>query len=95
MTDRPNQPKHLSDRLKALPDQLENLQLEQVRPNKPSFLLVVLLSGVALIILFIVAIFVLHLDGGKLFNHHRQHPTSQLILPSASLMSAGDPAQLG
>jgi hypothetical protein len=82
MTDRPGQPKHLADRLKGLPHQLENLQLEQVRPNKPSFLLVVILAGVALIILFIVAIFVLHLDAGKLFNHHRTHPASQLVLPS-------------
>jgi hypothetical protein len=83
MNDQPRQPEHLSDRLKGLPSELENLQLEQLPPNKPSFLLVVILAGVALIIVFIVAIFVLHLDGGRLFNHHQKHATSQLVLPSA------------
>lgn len=82
MSEPPRQPEHLSDRLKGLPNELKNLQLEQSPPNSPSFLLVVILSGVALIIIFILAIFVLHLDGGKLFNRHRQHPTSQLVLPS-------------
>ena len=77
------QPEHLSDRLKGLPHELETLQLEQLPPNKPSFLLVVILFAAALIIIFIVAIFVLHLDRGRLFSHHPKHPTSRLILPSA------------
>jgi hypothetical protein len=82
MSDPTRQPEHLSDRLKGLPDELKNLQLEQSPPNSPSFLLVVLLAGAAIIIIFIVAIFVLHLDGGRLFGHHPKHATSQLVLPS-------------
>jgi hypothetical protein len=41
-----------------------------------------------------VAIFVLHLDRGRLFGHHPKHPTSQLILPSAT-PSAHTSEQLG
>lgn len=65
----------------TLSDRLKHVQLEQLPPNQPSFLTVVLLFAAALIVLFILAIFVLHLDRGKLFRRHQQHPTSQLILP--------------
>ena len=84
MNDQPRPPEHLSDRLKELPNELENLQLEQVRPNKPNFLLVVLLSAGLLTLLFILAIFFLHLDASKLFKRHPKEPTSQLVLPSPS-----------
>jgi hypothetical protein len=67
------------------------MQLEQLPPNQPSFLTVVLLFAAAFIVILILAIFFLHLDRGKLFRHHRPHPTSQLILPPVATPS---PARL-
>jgi len=59
------------------------MEIEQRAPNKPNFLLVVLLSGVVLIGLFILAYFFIDFDGSHLtFRHHRAHPTSQYVLPS-------------
>ena len=78
--DHPSEP--LSERVKELPEDLKKIQLEQLPPNQPSFLTVVLLFAAALIVIFIVAIFFLHLDRNKLFRHLRHHPTSQLVLPS-------------
>ena len=82
MTDQHPGPERLSDRLKELPEDLKKIQLEQRPPNQPSFLTVVLVSAAVLIVIFIVAIVVLHLDRGKLFRHSPKHPTSQLILPN-------------
>ena len=65
------------------------MQLEQLPPNQPSFLTIVLLFGAALIVILILAIFFLHLDRGHLFRHHRQHPTSQLVLPSVATPPPG------
>ncbi len=59
------------------------MKIEQLPPNQPSFLTVVLLFAAALIVICILAIFFLHLDAGRLFRRHPKHPTSQLILPSA------------
>jgi hypothetical protein len=57
--------------------------IEQVRPNKPNFLLVVLLSGATLVVLFVIAYFVLHWSGSRLVpKHHSKEPTSQLVLPA-------------
>ncbi|HZQ42399.1 MAG TPA: hypothetical protein VFA99_04070 [Acidobacteriaceae bacterium] len=76
----------LHQHLKEIPQHLKEIpyQLEQQPPNKPSFLTVVILSGVAIIILFIIAIIVLHLAHGRLEHPFRGHPSSQLILPAAS-----------
>jgi len=68
---------------------LHGMQLEQLPPNQPSFLTVVLLFAAAFIVILILAIFFLHLDRGRLFSRHRQHPTSQLILPSVATPSPG------
>jgi hypothetical protein len=55
------------------------MKLEQYPPNRPNFLVVVLLAAVALLILFIVAIFFLHIRGNRLLRHpYRQTPTSQI-----------------
>ena len=87
---------HHSGRIKELSKELEQqfTHIEQQPPNQPNFLMVVLLFAAALIVIFIVAIFVLHLDRGRLFGHHRQHPTSQLILPAAT-PSADTAVQFG
>jgi hypothetical protein len=86
MNDQDHQPENLPDHLKELSAELKQqfTHIEQEPPNKPSFLLVVLLSGVAIIIIFILAIVILHLDGNRFGRHSfRKHPTSQLVLPSA------------
>ena len=80
----PEHPEHLSDRLKHLPEELKHIQLEQLPPNQPSFLTVVLLFAGALIVIFILAMIFLHLDRNKLFQRHPQHPTSRLVLPSSA-----------
>ena len=77
----------LADRLKEeTPDFIEKQfgHIEQQPPNKPSFLLVVLLSGAALIVIFIVAWTILRWGGGARFlnKSHRNVPTSQLIVPA-------------
>jgi hypothetical protein len=59
------------------------MDIEQRSPNKPNFLLVVILSGVVLIAIFILAYFFIDFDGNHLtFRHHPAHPTSQLVLPA-------------
>jgi len=60
------------------------MEIEQLPPHQPNFLLVVILSGVALIVIFILAILFIGFDGKHLtFRHHRAHPTSQLVLPTS------------
>jgi hypothetical protein len=56
--------------------------LEQEPPNKPNFLLVVLLFAATIIIVFLVAYFVLDWRGTKLIpKHYDKHPSSRLVLP--------------
>lgn len=65
---------------------LENVKLEQQPPNKPSFLLVVLLSGAAIIVIFLIAYFVLDLgNSGMVPKRKPKHPTSQLVLPAPDI----------
>lgn len=53
--------------------------------KKPNFLLIVILSGVAIILFFICAVFLVGEKGKKLLPslHHDSHPTSS-IEPAAS-----------
>jgi hypothetical protein len=61
------------------------MEIEQLPPKQPNFLLVVLLAAAALLVLFILAYLFVDFDGRHLtFHHHRAHPTSQLILPKTS-----------
>ena len=77
---------HLSDRVKDLSKDLEQqfTHIEQQPPFKPNFLLVVLLSGLALIVIFIFAWVILRWGGGAHFlkKSHRNVPTAQLIVPA-------------
>ncbi|HEV2578254.1 MAG TPA: hypothetical protein VGU25_13685 [Acidobacteriaceae bacterium] len=83
-------PHHLKEelhkQLHEIPQKLKEIpsHLEQQPPNKPSFLTVVVLSGVAVIILFILALIALHVFHGRLESPFRAHPSSQLVLPSAT-----------
>jgi RsiW-degrading membrane proteinase PrsW (M82 family) len=66
------------------------MEVEQVRPNKPNFFLVVILFCATLVIIFVLALFFVHFDGKHLtFRHHSAHPTSRLVLP-APLNAAPD-----
>jgi hypothetical protein len=59
------------------------MEIEQVSPKKPNFLLILILFCVALLLLFVVAYFFIDFDGKHLtFRHHAAHPTSRLVLPS-------------
>jgi hypothetical protein len=88
---------HLSDRARELSKELEQqfTHLEQQPPNKPNFLLVVLIAGATVIVIFIVAILVLHLDGSRFGRHSfRKQPTSQLVLPDSVPTPARTAARL-
>jgi hypothetical protein len=89
MKDEEQHPEHLSDRLKEEVPKFMKEQfghIEQQPPNKPSFLFVVLLSGLTLIIIFIIAWTILRWGGGARFlnRSHRKAPTSQLIMPAVA-----------
>jgi hypothetical protein len=58
------------------------MEIEEVRPNKPNFPLIVALSVVVIGIVFVIALLVLHLEGKHLLPHRPdKHPTSELRLP--------------
>lgn len=73
----------LHKHLQEIPQHLKEIpyNLEQQPPNKPSFLTVVILSGFAIIVIFILAIIVLRFGHGRVEHPFRGHPTSQLTLP--------------
>lgn len=82
---------HLSERLKEVPGFLKKQfgTVEQEPPNKPSFLLIVLLFGATIIAVFIVAIIILHSGGAGLTRHSfRKDPTSRLVMPAPVSASA-------
>jgi hypothetical protein len=63
--------------------------LEQLPPNKPNFLVVVLLFAGAIVAVFIIAYIVLELGGTRIIpKHHSKEPHSQLVLPASSSHSA-------
>jgi len=65
------------------------MEIEQISPKQPNFLLVVLLAGLTILVVFAFALFFVHFDGKHLtFRHHPAHPTSQLVLPAPINASA-------
>ena len=71
------------------------MEIEQLPPKQPNFLLVVLLSGAVLVVLFILAYLFVDFNGHHLtFRHHQAHPTSQLVLPSSPTPTSPTPIQL-
>ena len=58
------------------------MEIEQISPKKPNFLLVLVLFCVSLLVIFVLAYLFLSFDGKHLtMRHHSAHPTSRLILP--------------
>lgn len=58
------------------------MQIEQLPPNKPNFGKVVLLSGIALLIVFVAALIILRLSGKHLSPNVGTKATSQLRRPA-------------
>lgn len=55
-------------------------------PRGPNFLLIVILSGVAVILIFIAAYIVLIGTGKKIIpGRHNPHPTSSIALPVSNI----------
>jgi len=58
------------------------MNIEQIKPNKPNFGVVVALASVSLLVIIVVAYFMLHWGGRDFLPHHTSaHPTSQLTMP--------------
>jgi hypothetical protein len=60
------------------------MEIEQLPPKQPNFLLILVLASVTLLLLFVLAYLFVDFDGGHLTFHHHAHPTSQLVLPANS-----------
>ena len=59
------------------------MQIEQYPPNKPNFLLVVLLACAVLLIFFVLAYFFIDFEGGHIKIRRRHvNPNAWLILPA-------------
>jgi hypothetical protein len=59
------------------------MQVEQVKPNKPSFPTVVFLFGLTIILIFIAAVLVVKMHyNKKQAPPFTKHPVSQLITPA-------------
>ena len=56
------------------------MELEQKRPQKPNFLLIVLLSAGAIVVILLIALAVVGFDGKRLLRFHSTH--TELVLPS-------------
>ena len=66
------------------------MNVEQLPPNRPNFLLILVLFAVSIILIFVLAWFFIRGNANHLgFRHHSAHPTSQLVLPSAPGPQAG------
>ena len=61
------------------------MEIEQLPPKQPNFLLVVILFCVTLLVVFVLACLFVRFDGKHLtFRHRLAHPTSQLVLPAST-----------
>jgi ABC-type uncharacterized transport system permease subunit len=59
------------------------MQVEQLPPNKPNFLLILILFCVSILVVFLVAWLFLRTNSGHLgLRHTTKEPHSQLVLPS-------------
>jgi hypothetical protein len=64
------------------------MEIEQLPPKQPNFLLIVILFCVTLLVVLVLAYLFVSFDGKHLtFGRHHAHPTSQLVLPVHSAPS--------
>jgi hypothetical protein len=65
------------------------MDIEQQRPNKPNFGLVVAIAGVVMLGIFVVALLTLRWDGKRLVpRHESRHPVSAVVWQVGSNGSA-------
>jgi hypothetical protein len=58
------------------------MEIEQVKPNKPNFLLIVGIFCASLIVIFILVLIFLNANRRHLgFRHHTANPNATLTLP--------------
>lgn len=59
------------------------MQVEQLPPNKPKFLLILILFCASILVIFLLAWIFLHFNSSNLRLRHQVHePHSQLIMPA-------------
>lgn len=59
------------------------MKIEQSPPNKPNFLLVLVLAGVSLLLLLVLAYFFIDFEGGHIhFRHRHANPNALLLAPA-------------
>ncbi len=59
------------------------MQVEQLPPNKPNFLLILILFCVSILVVFLLAWLFVHFNSGHLgLRHSTKEPHSQLSLPA-------------
>jgi predicted RND superfamily exporter protein len=62
------------------------MDLEQVRPNKPNFALIGVLSCVAIVVIFLAVLLVLHIESRHMTQKQPpSNPNAMLRLSSASV----------
>jgi|GEM_PF-1537124 len=60
------------------------MEIYQIDPKKPNFLLIVALFCATILVVFVLAWIFVHSDASHLgLRHHNAHPTSQLSLPGS------------
>jgi hypothetical protein len=70
------------------------MQIEQIAPKKPNFLLILILFGSSILIIFLLALIFLHFDKRHLgLRHNDAHPSSRLVLPSSIARPIGNPIE--
>jgi hypothetical protein len=61
------------------------MELEQKPPNRPNFMLVVILSGVAMLMIFALALVFVHVENGRLhFGLRKSWQTTSFVQPGAA-----------
>jgi hypothetical protein len=66
------------------------MEIEQLPPNKPNFLLVVLLAVAFLFVFFVLAYFFVDFEGHHIhIRHHTANPNSELVLPRSTEIHLG------
>ena len=75
--------------------QLFMANIEQQPPNRPNFMLILVLFGATIIAVFVIAYFVLDWDaGGLLPKRHAKHPSSQLVHHSPDVSGSQLPLRI-
>jgi hypothetical protein len=65
------------------------MDIEQLPPKSPNFLLIVGLFAGAILVIFVLALIFLRVDSGHLaFRNHTAHPTSWLETPAVPFAPA-------